>query len=362
MSAAANATAVWKEPVRGGYPDPRLIALPGRRRLECWRRGVNPPPPLRHLTGATPTGFGTGTAEAQMPATPWLAASNGLITGGALAILADIALGISVETELPAATPYTTAELSLSFLRPARPNGTLTAGGQAIHAGRSVGLSEAFVIDAGSDRLVAHGTSRLTVFPPLDPPPEPPETVDAYVPPPYDSPDPYLRPAPEGVIPQRVWATLPGAEILRRQLAGELPPPPLHHLTGIALKELGEGWASFTMPLSEWLASPTGRLQGGAIATLADFAMLGAVQTTTPAGLAFAGLDLKVNFLRPVSPGAGELEARGELVHAGRTLAITRSTVTNPEGKPVALATGSSIFLPGRPASLGEVELSERDQ
>src|SRR5439155_600483 len=83
-----------------------------------WRRGIMPPPPLRHLTGAMPTGFGTGTAEARMPASPWLASSSGRISGGALAILADIAFGLSIETELPPATPYTTAELSLSFLRP----------------------------------------------------------------------------------------------------------------------------------------------------------------------------------------------------------------------------------------------------
>lgn len=351
---------VWREPVRGGYPDRRLMAWPGRRRLECWRRGIMPPPPLAHLTGAMPTGFGTGTAEARMPASPWLASSSGLISGGALAILADIAFGLAIETELPAATPYTTAELSLSFLRPARLGSTLLAGGQAIHVGRSVGLSEVFVIDEESDRLIAHGTSRLTIFPPIDPMPDPPETVEAVPRATHDSPDPYLRPPPGGVIPQEVWSELSGARILARQLAGELPPPPLHHLTGLRLTEFAEGWATFAMPRSEWLASPTGRLQGGAIAMLADFAMLGAVETTAPAGLAFAGLDLKTNFLRPVEPGDGELVARGEVVHAGRTLAITRATVTNPEGKAVMLATGSSIYLPGRPQSLGEeVELSE---
>jgi uncharacterized protein (TIGR00369 family) len=358
-AAGIEPAAVWREEVRGGYPDRRLISLPGRRRLECWRRGINPPPPLAHLTGAIPTGFGTGTAEARMPASAWLAASNGLITGGALAILADIAFGISVETELPAATPYTTAELSLSFLRPARPDGTLSAGGQAIHVGRSVGLSEAFVIEEESDRLLAHGTSRLTIFPPLDPAPDPPESIEPYVAPSHESPDPYLRPPPGGIIPQEVWAELSGAEILGRQLAGELPPPPLHHLTGLSLKDFGDGWATFTMPCTEWLASPTGLLQGGTIAMLADFAMLAAVETSTPPNLAFAGLDLKVNFLRPVPPSESDLEARGEVVHSGRTLAITRATVTNDEGKPVVLATGSSIFLPGRPASLGEVELSQ---
>src|ERR687887_2003992 len=176
---------VWREEVRGGYPDPRLIALSGRERLEGWRRGTTPPPPLTHLTGAIPTAFGSGTAEARMPASGWLAASNGVITGGALAIVADIAFGCAVETELPAATPYTTAELSLSFLRPVRPGGTLTAGGQAIHVGRSVGLSEVFVIEEETDRLIAHGSSRLTIFPPLDPAPELRETVDPYVAPTY---------------------------------------------------------------------------------------------------------------------------------------------------------------------------------
>ena len=46
--------------------------------------------------------------------------------------------------------------------------------------------------------------------------------------------------------------------------------------------------------------------------------MLIAVQTTIPAGFAFAGLDLKVNFLRPVFPDASELTARAEVVHPGR--------------------------------------------
>jgi uncharacterized protein (TIGR00369 family) len=359
--AANDEAAVWRERVRGSYPDRRLIALSGRQRLEGWLRGLLPPPPLARLTGAQPTGFGSGTAEAQMPASGWLAASNGLITGGTLAILADIAFGCSVETELPPGTPYTTAELSLSFLRPARPGGVLSAGGQAIHVGRSVGLAEVFMFEEETERLIAHGTSRLTIFPPLDPMPEPPAELEPFQPAQHSEPDPFLRPAPDGLIPQGLWAELSGAEIVRRQIAGELPPPPLHHLTGVRPVEIGEGRATVVMPCTEWLASPTGRLQGGAIAMLADFAMLIAVETITTAGLAFAGLDLKANFLRPVAPDDSELTARAEVVHSGRTLAITRATVTNAEDKPVLLATGSSIYLPGRPASLGEVELSGRE-
>jgi uncharacterized protein (TIGR00369 family) len=355
---AVTPTEIWREPVRGGYPDPSVIALSGRERLERWRGGRSIPPPLFHLTGARPVNFGIGTADAEMPASPWLASSSGLITGGTLAILADIAFGCSVETELPAATPYTTAELSLSLLRPARPGAILRAGGQAIHVGRSVALSEAFLIEEGSERLVAHGTSRVNVFPTLPDPPAPPDDPERYEAPAYEGPDPWQRPAPDGVLADDVWRELSGPEILRHQAEGELPPPPIHHLTGIRPTESGEGTATATLPASPWLTSPTGLLQGGTIAMLADFAMLIAVETTIEAGVAFAGLDLKVNYLRPAPPDGRDLTARAEVVHRGRTLAITRADVTNADGKPVALATGSSIYLPNRRASLGELELA----
>jgi uncharacterized protein (TIGR00369 family) len=349
--------AVWREQVRGAYPDPALIALPGGERLQGWRRRTTPPPPLTHLTGAVPIGFGDGTADAEMPASGWLASSTGVISGGVLAIVADIAFGCSIETQLPAATTYTTAELSMSFLRPARPGITLTAHGQAIHVGRSLALSEVFVLDRDSERLIAHGTSRLSVFPPLPDPPAPPTELPTLEPPDYDSPDPYRRPPPATTIPQPVWSELPGAEILARQLAGELPPPPIHHLTGLRLTNVGDGTATFVLPATEWLASPGRRLQGGVIAMLADFAMLAAAETKAAAGVAIAGLDLKANFLRPVPFGGGDLTARAEVIHSGRTIAVARAVVTNAEGKRVLLATGSSMYLPGRPANLGELEL-----
>jgi uncharacterized protein (TIGR00369 family) len=354
----ATTTEVWREEPRGGYPDPRLVALSGRERMESWTRGLSPVPPLFHLTGARPTGYGAGTAEAEMPATGWLTSSPGVILGGALAIVTDIAFGLAVQTELPAATLYTTAELSLTFLRPLHPGGAVTAAGQAIHVGRSVGLSEAFVLEQESERLIAHGTSRLTIRPPLDPPPEPPDDLTPPEREEHETPSPFQR-APAGqVIPQETWAEVPGVEVLARQLAGDLPSPPIHYLTGLTPTGYDEGRATMRLPCTRWLSSPAGTVQGGVTAMLADAAMLTAVQTTTPAGTAIAGLDLKVNFLRPVFPDGRDLTAHGEIVHRGRTLAVTRAEILNADAKPVALATGSSMYLPDRPATLGEVELS----
>ena len=330
-----------------------MLSLSGLERLNAWRQGIAPWPPLYHLTGARPTGFGDGTAEAEMPATGWLTNAAGLIGGGTLAILADIAFGCAVESKLPAATPYTTAELSLSFLRPARPGAMLTAHGQAIHVGRRVGLSEVFVLDPRDETLLAHGTSRLSILPAIGRLPEPPADPPAYEPRSQSTPDPFQRPAPDAtVIGQDVWAELSGLEILERQLRGELPAPSIHELTGIRPTEVAEGRATVVMPATEWLNSPTGWLQGGTIAMLADFAITIAALTTAPAGQALAGLDLKVNFLRPVNGDGRELTARAEVEHSGRTLAISRATISDADGRAVMLATGTTMRLPDRPASL----------
>ncbi len=338
-----------------------MLSLSGPKRIATWQRGLAPTPPLYHLTGARPTGSGDGTADAEMPATIWLTNSAGLIGGGTLSILADIAFGVAVETRLPAATPYTSAELSLTFVRPVRPGAMLTAHGQAIHVGRSIALSEVFLIDPRGDRLVAHGTSRIAILPRIDSVPEAPAEPEPWTPPDYGSPDPFEREPPiSSILEQAVWEELPGIEIVRRQIAGELARPAIHALTGLAPTEVGEGTATAVMPASEWLSSPARRLQGGTITMLADFTMLVAVLATAPAGVAIAGLDLKVNFLRPVAGDGRDLTARATVEHSGKTLAVTRGRVENADGKPVMLATGSAMYLPNRPAGLDpETELGD---
>ena len=92
---------------------------------------------------------------------------------------------------------------------------------------------------------------------------------------------------------------------------------------------------------------------------LAEAALAAAVFSTAPAGTATATLDLKVNYLRPVFPDGEDLTARARVLHSGRTIAIASTELLNAEGKQVALATGSTMYLPGRPASLAGVELAD---
>ena len=58
-----------------------------------------------------------------MPVTDWLLFPQGVVSGATLGILVDAPLGCVVQTALPPATPFTTAEISLRFLRTVVPQG-----------------------------------------------------------------------------------------------------------------------------------------------------------------------------------------------------------------------------------------------
>jgi uncharacterized protein (TIGR00369 family) len=144
-----------------------------------------------------------------------------------------------------------------------------------------------------------------------------------------------------------------GLEVFRAQLAGEPPWPPIHHLTGLTLRSAAAGSVTFTMPASEWLCAPRrGRVQGGAVALLAESALSGALQTTLPAGTALAPVDLKINYQRPLAADGRYSVASGRVLHTGRRIAVASAEVLDADRKPIAIATGSAMLLPGRAASL----------
>src|SRR3712207_6824001 len=110
-----------------------LVAYSGLEQMQTFIAWKVEPPPIHYLTGMRPTEVGDGTCEFQGPASGWLASPSGFILGGTLGILADGPLGGSIQSRLPAMTPYTTSELSMSYLRPAPPDGrTLTARGKVV--------------------------------------------------------------------------------------------------------------------------------------------------------------------------------------------------------------------------------------
>ncbi|MFZ2033418.1 MAG: PaaI family thioesterase [Candidatus Dormiibacterota bacterium] len=339
--------ALWRDiPVRGEILDASASELSG---LDALRR-VRAQPPMGRLTGLTFDGADAGTAAFSLPISRWFEWSHGTVLGGIIALAADAALGCALQSLQPPHTQYTTAEMSMTYLRPARVGSVITAKGRAIHSGRTMGMSAGQVMDADG-RLVAYTTSRMRIFREpaagapsrggTAPPPAPSNEPAAM----EEGPDPYLRPVSGERIDESEFLKRSGVEILHAQIRGELPLPPLHHLLGIVPIEATLGAASCSMPVTGWLATPFGWPQGGFIVLLADLALALATQTTLAAGEGMASVDIKVNFLRPVAADGSRLEARAKVVHRGRTLTIGTAEVLGADGRPVALATGSAALL-----------------
>jgi uncharacterized protein (TIGR00369 family) len=348
---------IWAEPVRGFYTDPgQFVTLSGLDLLRSVLEG-GLGPPIRYLFGLGLTSVEPGGVTFTMPVTDWLLFPQGVVSGATLGVLVDAPLGCAVQTALPPATPFTTAEISFKFLRTVVPqSGTLTAKGRLIHAGKTIGVSLVEVTDQAG-RLLAVTSTRCAILPRLQVPWEvveqalknPPHRLE----PDWPSPHPYERPVAGEVLSQEIWDGTDGLGVLQSLITGDLPAPPLAHFCGIAPVEAEAGKTTWKMPASEWLCAPIqGRLYGGAIAMLAGTAIDGTVQTTLPAGTAFAPVDLKVYFLRPVPPDGRDLAARGTVIHRGRTIAIGTSEVFDADGKKAAVATGSAVILPGRPATV----------
>jgi len=88
-------------------------------------------------------------------------------------------------------------------------------------------------------------------------------------------------------------------------ISGELPQPPMAHLMDIRLEEVENGKALFVGTPGEFHYNLLGTVYGGFGATLLDSAMGCSVHSTLNAGDAYTTLELKINFLRPLTQTAG---------------------------------------------------------
>jgi len=88
----------------------------------------------------------------------------GTIHGGWVATLLDSALGCSVHTMMPVGRAYTTAELSVNYVKGLTPKvQRVRAEGKVIHCGRQLATAEARLF--GPDgTLYAHATTTCLVF------------------------------------------------------------------------------------------------------------------------------------------------------------------------------------------------------
>ena len=116
-------------------------------------------------------------------------------------------------------------------------------------------------------------------------------------------------------------------------------------LLGIEFEEAGTGSVRARLALEEKHMAPNGYLHAGAVVGFADSACgYGCILNLPDGATGFTTVELKTNFLRTAQPGA-TIDCEAKLVHGGRTTQLWDATVTDPDGRKMALFRATQLIL-----------------
>src|SRR5262249_23218815 len=131
----------------------------------------------------------------------------------------------------------------------------------------------------------------------------------------------------------RAARDMTGRQYLEAIRDGTVPPPPIAQLLGFRLAEVAEGRAVFAAAPAAYYSEPTGVVHGGLAATLLDSAMGCAVASRLPQGVTYTTLELKVNYVRPLTMETGPIRCEGAVIHLGSMVATAEGRLTDAAGK-----------------------------
>lgn len=161
------------------------------------------------------------------------------------------------------------------------------------------------------------------------------------------------RLAPSGVARPEQIAHLSGQQIFAAMAAGELPSLPIGETMDFWPVEWEPGRFVFQGRPNTRFLNPMGTLHGGWIATLLDSCVACAVHSTLPAGRGPTTAELKISYVRALTPQVRLVRAEGRIINTGRQLGFAEGRLVGPDGTLYAHATTTCLVLAARHATGG---------
>jgi len=118
---------------------------------------------------------------------------------------------------------------------------------------------------------------------------------------------------------------------------------PYFSLLSMQIKELSWGESLLEILVQEKHLQPFGLVHGGVFASLIDAAAFWSVYTQVPEELGMTTVELKLNYLAPLS--TGRMVARGKSLRVGKTLCLGEASILNEEGTLLAHGTSTMMIL-----------------
>ncbi len=112
------------------------------------------------------------------------------------------------------------------------------------------------------------------------------------------------------------------------------------------LAEIGFDTATVTLATADCHFQPFGIVHGGVLATLIDTATFWSVFLRIPEEDGLVNVDLKLNYLKPVTSGG--LHAVGLSIRSGRSVSYAEARVLNSNQELVAHGTSTLMVMPGK--------------
>ncbi len=152
--------------------------------------------------------------------------------------------------------------------------------------------------------------------------------------------------APPGRIATSETAGMRVLAFGERMARGEVPPPPIGATLDFVPVEVERGRVVFQGTPKTDYYNPIGSVHGGYSATLLDSAVGCAVQTMLERGFGYTTLELKVNYVRPLTDRTGPVRAEGTVVSVSRQIGVAQGRIVDPAGRIYAWASTTCLIFP----------------